>query len=44
MDDNFENALDHESCDAKLTDARREKVMEIPKNGDWTDVYSGTLS
>ncbi len=44
MDENWETALSFTTCESKISTAKREKIVEVPKNGDWSQVYEGTLT
>lgn len=44
MDDNWETALDYDTCSSKVSTSKRERIIEVPKNGQWSAVYDGALS
>jgi hypothetical protein len=44
LDDNWQDVLNQETCDSKVSEAKRVKNLYLPYNGDWSKEISGTLS
>ena len=44
MDDNWEMALDGDTCHEKLKSAKRETFVKIPANGEISEEYIGSLT
>ena len=44
LDENWESALDQENCEDKLIGSKSEFKIDVPKNGEFSREYIGTLS
>lgn len=44
IDDNWEDVLSQETCQSKISEAKRVKNVFVPANGEWSTEISGTLS
>ena len=44
LDDTWEEIMATDDCKTKRKIAKRNKFMQMPKNGDWSNEVSGTLS
>lgn len=44
LDDNWDDAISESECRTKNRNAKREKIVRVPENGDWSNEVSGPLS